>query len=469
MLAGPDAPAGDREHRPTRQVSCNYGDRREALLDPRGFDHGRVQFNEPLALSNEHNWRQGGPLPSVIGQPQPEAGRRGLCAGGFGEVDEHLTQIFRFHGGLSDFIERQGVLEARGFAFQAAAAGGLLQGSVHFSQAEGLEDVVAGVVAHRGDDALDRWKAGHHHHTEVRFALFEVGYQVHPFGLALHAHVGEHHVDRFITEDTLGGAPIGAFPDLMAQGGEVLDKKLTDLGLIVNNQDVQPLGVHQDLFTVYTVQDATLSHGSGGIALAKVIKEDLTLRKRLEELDRRLTVLKIQYDKYFSGLERIEPLREREELRRMFRDLMTENISNSRQRFLFQNLRARYNTMEMYFTRNLVMIERGTHPKMQFRAAMRDRQKREAEARIASNRARQRNEEDDRRQREDRAYSQVFERYIAARKQCGQSTDLDFEAVKKTLKNQVRMIKSRYRCESVKFRITVEEGKARLKAIPKRS
>ncbi|MEL6346707.1 MAG: MXAN_5187 C-terminal domain-containing protein [Myxococcota bacterium] len=203
--------------------------------------------------------------------------------------------------------------------------------------------------------------------------------------------------------------------------------------------------------------------------MAKVIKEDLTLRKRLEELDRRLTVLKIQYDKYFSGLERIEPLREREELRRMFRDLMTENISNSRQRFLFQNLRARYNTMEMYFTRNLVMIERGTHPKMQFRAAMRDRQKREAEARIASNRARQRNEEDDRRQREDRAYSQVFERYIAARKQCGQSTDLDFEAVKKTLKNQVRMIKSRYRCESVKFRITVEEGKARLKAIPKRS
>lgn len=202
--------------------------------------------------------------------------------------------------------------------------------------------------------------------------------------------------------------------------------------------------------------------------MAKVIKEDLSLRQRLEEVDRRLTVLKLQYDKYFSGLERIEPLREREELRRMFRDLLSVNIANSRQRFLFQNLRARYNTMEMYFTRNLLMIERGTHPKMQFRAAMRDRQRREAEERRAEFK-RRRVGHDDLRAREDKAYARVYERYLQARQQCGQSTDLDFDTVKKTLRNEVRRIKSRYRCESVKFRITIEDGKARLKAIPKRS
>ena len=43
-------------------------------------------------------------------------------------------------------------------------------------------------------------------------------------------------------------------------------------------------------------------------------------------------LLKIQYEKYFSGLEKIEPLKEREELRRVVRDLMREFIPNTRQR-----------------------------------------------------------------------------------------------------------------------------------------
>ena len=89
-------------------------------------------------------------------------------------------------------------------------------------------------------------------------------------------------------------------------------------------------------------------------------------------------LLKIQYEKYFSGLERIEPLKEREDLRRFVRELMQEPITNTMQKHKFRTLKARYNSMELYWQRNITMIERGTHPKMKFRANMKDQNKRDA-------------------------------------------------------------------------------------------
>jgi hypothetical protein len=68
--------------------------------------------------------------------------------------------------------------------------------------------------------------------------------------------------------------------------------------------------------------------------------------------------------------------------------------------------------------------------------------------------------------REDRAYKLVYDKYIEARQKCGQSTDMSFDAVREALKKQVRTIKSTYQCEGVKFRIVVEEGKAKVKAVP---
>ena len=220
--------------------------------------------------------------------------------------------------------------------------------------------------------------------------------------------------------------------------------------------------------------------------MAKVQKADLGLNSRLDEIEQLMFHAKIQYEKYFSGLEQIEPIRERDEIKRIIQNLRQEPITNNTQRFRFQNLRARYNSLELYWIRNLVMIERGTHPKMKFRMAVKDRQRKAMQqraveiakakakitgrtlsdkdlARAAADRPQRSNIE-----KEDRAFTKIYESYIDARKRCGQSTDIDYENVRKAIRNQVRTIKSRYRCDGVKFRVTIEDGKARLKAIPKR-
>ena len=198
--------------------------------------------------------------------------------------------------------------------------------------------------------------------------------------------------------------------------------------------------------------------------MAKKEKKDVSLSLRLEEFERRMFLLKIQYEKYFSGLEKIEPLKEREELRRVVRDLMREFIPNTRQRHKFTTLKARFNSMEMYWQRNIVQIERGTHPKMKFRLAVQQQQKRDAEAnRIKRTQRRERFND---RQKEELAYRTAYDRYMQARESCGQSSQMSYDVIKENLKKQVRMIKSQYRCEKVKFRVAVEGGKAKMKAIP---
>jgi len=203
--------------------------------------------------------------------------------------------------------------------------------------------------------------------------------------------------------------------------------------------------------------------------MARKEKLDRTLGNLMEEVEQKLFLLKIDYEKYFSGIERIEPLREREEVRRMVREMEREPMTSATQRFKFQTLKARFQSMELYWTRNLVQIERGTHPKMKFRADLHAKPAAVAAAAaetISAEQVEVLRQRQEKQEREERAYKMVFDKYLEARQKCGQSTDLSFDAVREALHKQVRLIKSTYKTENVKFRILIEEGRAKVKAVP---
>ena len=203
--------------------------------------------------------------------------------------------------------------------------------------------------------------------------------------------------------------------------------------------------------------------------MARLEKVDRALADRLDEVEQRMFLLKIEYEKYFSGIERKEPLRDRVELQRTIRELTEEPIRGATQRFRHSTLRARFQSLELYWTRNLLMIERGTHPKLKFRADLKEKPKvpgapaEESTTREQEAVLRQRQEQ---MEREDRAYRLVFEKFVEARRQCGQGGDVSYDAVRDALRNQVRQIKATYNVDSVKFRIVVENGKAKVKALP---
>lgn len=200
--------------------------------------------------------------------------------------------------------------------------------------------------------------------------------------------------------------------------------------------------------------------------MAQKERVDVALNQRLDELEQAMFLLKVAYQKYFGGIDPLEPIRDRDDARRLVRDLAAATSKASGQRFRLQNLKARWNVLDLWITRNLTMIERGTHPTFKFRAEMNERKREEARKAIGMQTAPRPTvpEPDD----EEVAIRDVYNKYLAARRECGQSADLEYDSVRKSLRNQIRQIKGTYNCTSVKFRVTVEDGKARLKAVPQR-
>ena len=200
--------------------------------------------------------------------------------------------------------------------------------------------------------------------------------------------------------------------------------------------------------------------------MASRAKDDRGLSSQLDELEQRMFLLKIQYEKYFSGTEKLEPSREREMLQRFVRD-MTEDpnaIKNPTQRHRFDGLKARLGSFEYYWTRQLRMLEQGTHPRQKFKQKIREQEKEELlradKEKLARDRRRKGSD------RDEEAYRSVYQQYMEVRGKCGQDVNVPFETVRQALEKQAGVLKSKYNCKSIRFKVVEEDGKARLKAIP---
>jgi hypothetical protein len=82
--------------------------------------------------------------------------------------------------------------------------------------------------------------------------------------------------------------------------------------------------------------------------------------EQLDKLEENIELLKVAYDRYFNGVDRVPPARDHDSLKRSLHVLMRNQLPSTVLRFRFQNLRARLITYEQYWTRILIQIEKGT-------------------------------------------------------------------------------------------------------------
>ena len=201
--------------------------------------------------------------------------------------------------------------------------------------------------------------------------------------------------------------------------------------------------------------------------MARREKVDRVLLQRMAVIEHRMSVLKLEYEKYFSGTENIEPLKTREFLKRDMREIDRTQMNATREKYRWRSVRARMSSLENYWQRNLVMIERGTHPKMKFRADNRARnrsggtQDTTAATRLEAQRAVRAREE-----AKETGMRNLFNDYLKARKECGQGTEMNYRQVREALQNQARSIQNKKACKDVKFKVKVKGGKASITAIP---
>ncbi len=95
------------------------------------------------------------------------------------------------------------------------------------------------------------------------------------------------------------------------------------------------------------------------------------IEKALEDLETRIERLRALYEQYFMGIEKLEPQIPKKEVERRITIFRKEQIRNTAQRFKFQTLIQRYNTMQQYWGRVTREIENGTFRRDVLKAAAR--------------------------------------------------------------------------------------------------
>jgi hypothetical protein len=234
---------------------------------------------------------------------------------------------------------------------------------------------------------------------------------------------------------------------------------------------------------------------TGDDALERSRREKDELTGEVSSTEEELEGLKARYEMWFLGVERREPARWRDDVKKKVMRLKPAFTRNAGLRFRIQSLHARYLSYERMWLRSAREKEDGTYRRDVFKARLHAREaqrKAEAEARAAAATAtpvppkagaaplpaagppgparpappaaaaKRPSATGDAQLRT------LYDEYIAAKKRCNEDVSrLTFDAVAKSIAKQVPELMARYKATSVQFKVEVKDGRAVLKAIPK--
>ncbi len=186
----------------------------------------------------------------------------------------------------------------------------------------------------------------------------------------------------------------------------------------------------------------------------------------LDELEAEIEALRMAYEKYFLGVERAAPVRQRERLERKLRGLEGVAFRTTVLRFRMGGLRARYITYAHYWTRILDQMERGVSRRdLQRQAREPARAAPAAAAPVAPAPAREAPsvalvDPDNARD--------VFERLVAAKQAVGESTEgMTFPAFLRKLSREAPKIAEQHGGAALRFDVEIAAGKVRVRARPR--
>jgi len=201
------------------------------------------------------------------------------------------------------------------------------------------------------------------------------------------------------------------------------------------------------------------------------------LNDALDALEEELEEIKVKYEMYFIGAERMEPGRRREDLKRNIARLKNVFTRNAAIRFRVQALHARYLSYERLWLRSTREKEAGTYRRDVLKARQKATAGRGKKVEAAAETvqppplpapgapqpvmaaAATMTEPELR---------ELFDAYVAAKKRCNEDVSkLSYEALARTVSKQAPEIARKFQAKRVEFKVTVRDGKAVLTAVPK--
>lgn len=247
--------------------------------------------------------------------------------------------------------------------------------------------------------------------------------------------------------------------------------------------------------------------------------ERAQITAQLDEFEDALEHLRVAYEKYFVGIDRVAPVRELEQVRRKARELERLSTRSTVLRFRMAGLRARFVTYQHYWTRVEREIERGVSrrdllklrhaapppapPRPSPAAALRESEDAEIEAALDALESAEAPSERDRTPPPspppqvaappsgtlppkgtiprpiapppppplpgvDPAHlRQVFKDFVRAKQAVGEDVKgLTYAAMCRRLAQEAPKLLERHKCERVRFEVSTVDGRVRLLARP---
>jgi hypothetical protein len=241
-------------------------------------------------------------------------------------------------------------------------------------------------------------------------------------------------------------------------------------------------------------------------------------REFLDDLDKQLDELSRKFALYFQGSkeQRIPPTSNQAKLGGEMRRIREEDVRtwNTQDKFRFNQIFARFVSMDRVWARTMKQIEDGTYKRDKFK--VQQMKKKDEAPGVTATDARMRRpgdsldgldvdvgsfEEDgligslppqkpipapvntapprSAPQRpqpsgggggegmSDGRLKQLYDVYMQAKKRTGESSSLTMDALKKQIEKQIPAIKAKHNCQTVDFKVVLKDGKAMLKAVPK--
>jgi hypothetical protein len=219
--------------------------------------------------------------------------------------------------------------------------------------------------------------------------------------------------------------------------------------------------------------------------LGGAVRANEELTRQISDVEERTEALRARYDMWFIGIERREPSRERDELRREVGRLKTAFTHNTGLKFRIQTLHARFIAYERMWQRSAREKEEGTYRRDLLRArrtAKREAPKAgapsaapKAPPAAAPARAAQTTPQVPAAPAvagvpgmTDAQLRALHAEYVDAKRRCNEDVSkLSLDALAKSVARQMPDLVQRFKGRAVDFRVVVKDGRAVLKASPK--
>lgn len=187
------------------------------------------------------------------------------------------------------------------------------------------------------------------------------------------------------------------------------------------------------------------------------------LARLCDEVEGNVDRLRVLYDQFLVGIEKLPPVRLHDATRAMVRRLTVAPTNNTQQRFRARSLVARFGTFDHRWSKILRDFEEDSLPRQRLASASRTPVEEPAQARrghAPGTPAAPRGPEPPR-------LAEIFRSYVQAKEQCGEATDkLTLDLLNKAINREVARAGEKNGWSSVDFQVVIRQGRPALKAVP---